>query len=166
MNLKEKINQNLKEAMKQKDELRLSVLRMLLSAMNNKSIEKRTRLAKSGVAEEELEKASELSEEEILEVVRSEGKKRRDAVEGFSKGGRGDLAEKESQELKILEEYLPQELSGEEIEKTVKDVVASIGVVTQKDFGRVMGEVMKKIKGQASGDKVGAAVKKILGGVN
>lgn len=173
MNLKEKINQDLKDALRNKEELRLSVLRMLLSAMNNKSIEKRTRLArlaqasaeraKSGVSEADLEKLSKLSDEEILDVIRSEGKKRRDAIEGFSKGGRQDSAEKELQELKILENYLPQEFSDEEVEKIVKEVAANFGVVTIKDFGRVMGEVMKKIKGRASGDRISMAVKKILG---
>jgi len=161
--LKENITQHIKEALRNKDILRLSVLRMLLSAMNNKSIEKRTRLAKSGSVAADLEKLSELSDEEILEVIRSEGKKRRDAIEGFSKGGRTDLAEKESQELKILGEYLPKELSDEEIEKTIQEVVAGLGDVTQKDFGRIMSEVVKKIKAQASGDRVSAAVKKIFG---
>lgn len=161
MGLKEKINQDLKEALRNKEELRLSVLRMLISAMNNKMIEKRTRLSKSGIAEAELEKSSELSEEEILEVIRSESKKRRDAIEGFSKGGRQDLAEKESQELKILGNYLPQELSDEEVEKIVKEVVAGIGAVTEKDFGKVMGGAMKRVKGQASGDRVRAIVKKL-----
>lgn len=163
MNLREKISQDLKEALRNKEELLLSVLRMLTAAMNNKSIEKRTRLSKSGVPGTDLEKLAELSDDEITEVIRSESKKRRDAIDGFSKGGRQELAEKESQELKILEKYLPQELSDEEVEKIVKEIVANIGVVTIKDFGRVMGEVMKKIKGQASGDKVSAAVKKILG---
>ena len=161
--LKENITQHIKEALRNKDILRLSVLRMLLSAMNNKSIEKRTRLAKSGSVAADLEKLSELSDEEILEVIRSEGKKRHDAIEGFSKGGRTDLAEKESQELKILGEYLPKELSDEEIEKTIQEVVAGLGDVTQKDFGRIMSEVVKKIKAQASGDRVSAAVKKIFG---
>lgn len=162
MNLKEKINHDLKEALRNKEELRLSVLRMLLSATNNKSIEKRTRLAKSGAPAENLEKDSGLSDEEILDVIRSEGKKRRDAIEGFSKGGRTELAEKESQELEILGKYLPQELSDEEVEKIIKEVVAGFGNATIKDFGRIMGEAMKRVKGQSSGDKVSAAVKKVL----
>ena len=160
MDFKQKIQAAIKEAMRSKDELRLSVLRMLSSAMHNREIEKRT---KSG-------KSEELAEEEITASIRSEVKKRRDSIAEFEKGGRKDLVEKESSELKILDGYLPQELSDEEIEKIVKEVIGSIGEVTPKpfdkaqgrDFGRVMGEVMKKIKGQASGDRVSDIVRKVL----
>lgn len=150
--MKEKILADLKAAMRAKDERRLSVLRMLSSAIHNKELEKR---AKSG-------KAEELTEEETITVVRSEVKKRRDAIAEFEKGGRKDLADQESAELQILEAYLPQELSDEEIEKVVKGVVAELGVSDPKQFGRIMGEVMKRVKGQASGDRVSAAVKKLL----
>lgn len=139
--------------MRSKDELRLSVLRMLSSAIHNKELEKR---AKSG-------KVEELMEEEVVAVLRSEVKKRRDAISEFEKGGRKDLVEKETAELKILEEYLPSELPDEEIEKIVKEVIAGIGEVAPKDFGRVMGEVMKRVKGQASGERVSEAVRQLLG---
>ncbi len=138
--------------MRAKDELRLSVLRMLSSAIHNKELEKR---AKSGREEG-------LSEEEITAVIRQEAKKRRDAIFEFERGGRRGLVDKEAAELKILEVYLPQEMRDEEIEKLVKEVVAGLGGVTPKDFGRVMGEAIKRVKGQASGDRVSAAVKKIL----
>ena len=151
--LKEKIQNDIKEAMKAKDELKLSVLRMLSSAVKNRELEKR---AKSG-------KVEELSEEEVLASIRSEVNKRRDAIVEFEKGGRQDLADKESAELKILEAYLPQELSDEEVEKMVKEVISGLGEVTIRDFGRVMQEVMKRLKGQASGDRVSSAVKKALG---
>lgn len=151
--LKEKIQADTKEAMRAKEELRLSVLRMLSSAIHNREIEKR---AKSG--KEEI-----ITEEETVAVIRSEAKKRRDAIAEFEKGGRKDLADKEAAELKILESYLPAEISEEEIAETVKEVVAGAGEVTGKDFGRVMGEVMKRVKGQASGEKVVHAVKKALG---
>ncbi len=150
--MKDKIALDIKAALRNRDELRLSVLRMLSAAIHNRELEKR---AKAG-------KPEELSEEEIVAVIRSEVKKRRDAIEGFEKGGRKDLASKESVELKILEAYLPQEIADEEIEKIVSEVVTQFGSVTQKDFGRVMGEVMKKVKGQASGDRVSAAVRKVL----
>jgi len=150
--MKEKILQDMKEAMRSKDELKLSVLRMLSSAIHNKELEKR---AKSG-------KDDELTEEEIIGVVRSEAKKRRDAIAEFEKGGRKDLVEKESAELKILEEYLPQELPDVEIEKIILEVIGQLKEITQKDFGRVMGEVMKRVRGQASGNRVGAMVKKFL----
>lgn len=151
--MKSKIIVDIKNAMRAKNELKLSVLRMLSSAIHNKEIEKR---AKTG-------KEEELGEEEIVAAIRTEVKKRRDAIQEFEKGNRKDLVDKESAELKILEEYLPAEISDEEIEKIVKDVVAGFGEITQKDFGRIMGEVMKRVKGQASGDRVSGAVKKLLG---
>jgi len=158
MTLKEKIQQDTKEAMKAKEELRLSVLRMLSSAMHNREIEKRAK----GQGEE-------LSEEEILAAIRSEMKKRKDSIAGYEKGGRKDLADKEIAEAKILEAYLPAEISDEEIEKTINEVLTNLGMqkpfdtAQGRDFGRVMGEVMKQIKGQASGDRVSATAKKILG---
>lgn len=150
--MKDKVQQDIKDAMRSKDELRLSVLRMLSSAIHNRELEKR---AKSGQEEA-------LNKEETVAVIRSEVKKRKDAIAEFEKGGRKELAEKEIAESKILEAYLPAEISEEEIEKIVREVVAAAGVVTPKDFGRVMGEAMKKIKGQASGDRVSGAVKKFL----
>lgn len=150
--MREKIQEDIKKAMKQKDELRLLVLRMLSAAMHNRELEKR---AKTG-------KPEELTEEEAIAVIRSEVKKRRDAIVEFEKGKRSDLAEKEAAELKILEVYLPQELSDMEIEKIVREVVEKFGEVTPKDFGRVMGEAMKRVRGQASGDRVSQAVKKLL----
>lgn len=150
--MKSRIIADIKNAMRAKNELKLSVLRMLSSAIHNKEIEKR---AKTG-------KEEELGEEEIVAAIRTEVKKRRDAIQEFEKGNRKDLADKESAELKILEKYLPQELPDEEIEKIVKEVVAGLGEVTVKDFGRVMGEVMKRVKGQASGDRVSGAARKAL----
>lgn len=150
--MREKILQDIKEAMKARDELKLSVLRMLSSAMKNREIEKR---AKTG-------KEETLTEEEVMASIRSEVKKRKDAVQEFEKGGRADLAQKEAAEMKVLEVYLPAEMSDEDLEKMTKEIISGMGEVTQKDFGKVMGEVMKKVKGQASGDRVSAAVKKLL----
>jgi len=150
--MKEKIQQDTKDAMRAKDELQLSVLRMVSAAIHNKELEKR---AKSG-------KEEELSEEEVIVAIRSEVKKRRDAILEFEKAGRRELAEKESAEAKILEAYLPQELSDEELEGIVKEVVMRLGEVGPKDFGRVMGDAMKRVKGQANGGRVSAMVKKFL----
>src|SRR3989344_1922747 len=161
MTLKQKIEQELKGALRNKEELKLSVLRMLSSAMHNKEIEKRTRLSKNPDVKN-LEKESELNDEETLGVIRSEAKKRKDAIVEFEKGGRKDLVEKESAELKILEAYLPKEMKDEELEKLVGEAIVDLGSVTMKDFGRVMGEVMKRVKNQASGDRVSAVVKKML----
>lgn len=161
MSLKEKIADDLKGAMRSRDDLKLSVLRMLQSAIHNKEIEKKGRV--SG-------EQSELTEEELIAVFRSEIKKRRDAAEGFEKGGRQEMAEKERRESEILQSYLPAELLDEVLEKIVGEVVGGLGEVTEKslgsargkDFGRVMGEVMKRVRGQASGDRVNAVIKKVL----
>ncbi len=150
--MREKIQKDLQDAMRAKDELRLSVLRMVNAAIQNKTIEQR---AKNG---------GELTDEEVVGVIRSEVKKRKDAITEFRKGNREELAQKEEKEAEILQAYLPAELSDENVEKVVGEVVAGVGEVTQKDFGRVMGEVMKRIGGQASGDRVSSAVKKLLNG--
>lgn len=146
--LVERIERAAKEAMKNRDAFRLSVLRMILSSFHNKVIEKRTRGGDEN-----------LTPEEVIVLLRSEVKKRREAVDGFGKGGRNDLVEKESAEIKIIEEYLPAELPEEEIKRIIEDVVNHWGPVTIKDFGRVMGEVMKKIKNQTSGEKVSQLVR-------
>lgn len=144
--LLEQINQNLKEAMKNKDAGTLSVLRMLIAAARNKEIT----LRKDGQAE--------LTDEQIIEVVASEIKKRRDSAEAYNNGGRPELADKENAEIKILEKYLPEQLSDEELEKIVQEVVA----LGADNFGQVMGQVMARAKGKADGNKVGEIVKKLL----
>lgn len=143
----EKINSDLKAAMKSKDAETLSVLRMLISALRNKEITLRDK------------GSAELSEEQAQEIVAGEIKKRRDSVEAYQAGGRQELADKEKAEIKILEKYLPEQLSDEELEKVVHEVIASGAA----DFGRAMGQVMARVKGKAGGAKVGEIVKKILG---
>jgi uncharacterized protein len=159
--LKQKIETDAKTALKNHEGDLVSTLRMLIAAVQNREIEKRTKLSKKGGVEN-LEQESLLTDEETVEAIRAEVKKRRDAAEGFEKGGRRESAEKERREEEILQSYLPAEMSNEELEKIVGEVVAGFGEVSQKDFGRVMGEVMKRVKGQASGDRVSTTVKKIL----
>ena len=144
--LLEQINQDLKAAMKSKDAFSLSVLRMLVAAARNKEIT----LRENGKAE--------LTDEQTAEVIASEIKKHRDSVEAFVQGHRPELAEKESAEIKVLEKYLPAQLSDEELEKIIKEIV-SAGAA---DFGKVMGQAMAKVKGKADGKKVGEIVKKLL----
>lgn len=151
MTIQEKIGHDLKDALRNKEELRLSVLRMISTALHNKEIEKR---GKTGSAE--------ISEEDAVAVLRTEVKKRKDSVEGFERGGRAELAEKERREIKIIEPYLPKELSDGDLEKIVREAVGAAGNATEKDFGRVMGEAMKRARGQASGDRVSRLVKKHL----
>jgi|SRR3989344_5246502 len=165
MSLKEKIANNLKSALKGKRELEISTLRQLLAAIVNKEKEKRAKIAKrkEEIREEELVKESELSDEEVLEVISSEMKKRREAIEGFQKGGRRDLVEKEKAELEILQNYLPEQLSEEEIKKLVKEAIERVRASGQKDMGKVMGELIPKIKGKAEGGVVSQIVKELLG---
>ena len=162
MGLKITIEDATRSALKNQELELLSTLRMLLSAIHNREIEKRSRLVK-GRETDNLENLAELTDEEVLEVIRSESKKRREAIVEYEKAGRKESAEKEAAELKMLEKYLPQELADGEIEKIIREVVAGLGEVAPKDFGRVMGEVMKKLKGQASGDRVSKILKNKLG---
>ncbi|KKW18666.1 MAG: hypothetical protein A2131_00310 [Candidatus Sungbacteria bacterium GWC2_49_10] len=152
MNLRKTIAEDTTRSLRAKDERRLVTLRMLSSAIHNREIDKR------GKGE-----VGEITEEDILGVLRSEAKKRRDAIAEFEKGGRPDLVEKEKQELVILEAYLPAQLDDAAIAATIRSVVAEFGSVGAKDFGRVMGEVMKRLEGRASGDRVSRAVAAVLG---
>jgi len=101
-------------------------------------------------------------EEEVIEILVKEAKKRKEAAEIYNKGGRNDLAEKEKKELEIVQKYLPEQLSEIEVEKIVKTVVEKSGVKNIKEFGRLMGEVMKELKGKADAKLVGEIIKKLL----
>lgn len=148
MSLVENIKNDMKKAMKARAELKLSVLRMLVTAIKNKQIE--------------LKVQEDLPDEQIVQVIKSEVKKRQDAISSYSEGGREDLANKEKEELEILNEYLPKQMSEEAVEKAVAEVVSSIGEVGEQDFGKVMGAVMAKLKGQADGGMVNQVVKRLL----
>ncbi|MFH1036824.1 MAG: GatB/YqeY domain-containing protein [Patescibacteria group bacterium] len=164
MFLKEKIQENLTAALKNKKELELSVLRMLSAAIGNKETEKRTKIwkVKTELAAEDLEKESQLKEEEIFDVISSEIKKRRESIEGFEKGGRKEMADKEKKELDILQAYLPEQLSEDEIKKLVAEAIAKTGAKEIKDMGRVMGELMAKTKGKADSALISKLVKDSL----
>ena len=149
--LHQKISDNLKETMKAGQEFEVGVLRMLLSALHNKEIEKKGR---------GLEPA--LLDDEAIEVLSREAKKRKEAVEIYQKAGRRDLAEKEARELEIVKKYLPEQLSGEKIKKIVAAAVEKTGAKDIKDFGKAMGEAMKELKGRAEASTVSEAVKKLL----
>ena len=144
----DRITTDLKSAMRARDELRVSVLRMLISAVRNKEIEKRGRGGDSV-----------LTDDEQMAVVRSEAKKRRDAIEGYTKAGRAESAAQEQAEKNILEEYLPVEMSDDELKKLLEPLVKG---ASMSDFGRIMGLAMKAVAGRASGDRVGAIVKELL----
>ncbi len=143
------------EAMKAKDEIRLSTLKLLSAALQNAEIAKRAKVGADP-------KAYKLTKEEELGVVKKEAKKRRDAIEAYEKAGAKDRAEKEKKELIILQEFLPEEMSEEELKKIVEEVVVETGAIGAKDFGKVMGQVMSKTKRRADGKMVAELVKQHL----
>ncbi len=131
------------DAMKARNEIELSTYRMLSSALNY----------------EKIAKQHELSEEEELGVVRSEAKKRKDAIEAYEKAGQTDRAEKEKKELSYLEAFLPAQMSESDLEKLVDEAIATSGANSVSDMGRVIGMVMAKAKGLADGSRVSGMVK-------
>lgn len=162
--LKEKIKNDLIQALKEKKEIEISTLRLLSAAIFNKEKEKRYKISqeKPEASGEELERESQLTDEEVIEVISSEVKKRREAILQFEKGKREDLLEKEKKEIEILERYLPEQLSEEEIKKLAKEIIKKVGAKEPKDIGKVMGELMPKVKGKAEGSLVSKIVKELL----
>ncbi|MCG2686842.1 GatB/YqeY domain-containing protein [Candidatus Parcubacteria bacterium] len=144
--LLEKLNQELKQAMKDKDTQKLSVLRMLVSAFNNEAISLK-------------KKDKGLNAEEELKILKKEVKKHKDSIQQYEAGNRPELAEQEKKELEILNVYLPEEMSENEIRKIIQEVISEIGEVAPSQFGQIMGQVMAKIKGQADGNVVSKVVK-------
>ena len=150
MSLNEKIAADLTAAMKAKDAARLSTLRMLKAAVTNKGM---------------VEKGRDLEDAEVLQVVASLVKQRRDSIEQFGKAGRTDLVEKETGEVAILEEYLPPAVSQDDIDAAVAAAIAETGASSPKDMGKVMKAVMPKLAGRnADGRAVNEAVRRKLGG--
>ena len=164
MGLKEKIEKDFQKTLKERKAIETSTLRMLKAAIFNNEKEKRYKLSKTKpeLIEEELEKESQLIDEEIIEVISSEVKKRKEATLEFEKGQREDLVEKEKKEIEILKKYLPEQLSEEEIKKLAKETIKQIGAKETKDMGKVMAELMPRIKGRAEGSLVSKIVKEIL----
>lgn len=146
MTLVEKINQDLISALKNKEQLKLSTLRMLSSELKNKKID----LGKD------------LTDDEALTVITKEVKKRKDSAQTFKEGNRDDLAQKELAEVEILSEYLPEELSDDEILALVKEAIAQTGASTKADMGKVMGVLRPKVAGRADGAKVAKLVQENL----
>lgn len=162
--LKEEIKTDLKNALKGKRELEVLVLRMVLAAVLNKEKEKRYKISKEkqSLDQEELQKESQLTDEEIVEVIFSENKKRKDAIVEFEKGERIDLAEKEKAEIEVLKKYLPEQVSEQEIKELAQKVIKEVGAKELKDMGQVMGALMPKLKGKADGGVISGIVKKLL----
>ena len=160
--INEKIKEDIKKAMQEKEALKLSVLRMVSSYIFNKEKDKRAKLSKAGEEEGKLDELSKLTEEEALEVVSSEVKKRKDSIEQYEKGGRPELAENEKKELVILMEYMPEQMGEDEIRKIVKEKIEELGIGGPQETGKLMGAIMPQFKGKADGNMVGKVVQEEL----
>ena len=146
MSLKEKIKSDLKEAMRAKDTAKRDTLRNITAAIKQIEVDERR----------------ELSDSDIEQILMKYAKQREDAKEQFAKGGRDDLVAKEEAELEIIKAYLPEPLSDEELESTVKEIVQEVGATSMKDMGKVMGLAKQKIGSRADGARVSQMVKRVL----
>lgn len=170
--LKQQIKTDTTEAQKIGNELVVGTLRMLLASVITKEKEKRYKISKDpstslragkpNFNEEELIKKSVLTDEEIIEVISSEIKKRRDAIVLYEKGNRQELADKEKKEIEILKKYLPEQLSEEELKKLVEESISKTGAKEIKDMGRIMADLMPKVKGKADNSEISKIVKELL----
>jgi len=144
-----KINEDLIVSMKSRvDELRVSTLRMMKSAIKNAEIAKRGK--------------GDLIEEDIIGVLSTMVKQRKESVEQYEKANRNDLAEKENKEIGIIQEYLPEQLTPEELDEAIKSTIKETGVTSMKEIGKLMKELMPKVKGKADGKLVNQRVREIL----
>lgn len=146
----EKLQNDLKEAMKSKDAVRLRTIRSLRSAIMAKEIDMRS----GGQAS--------ISQEDAMEVLQKQAKQRRDSIAQFVAAGRDDLTKTEEEELAVIESYLPKQLTEAEIQEVVKEIVASTGASGMQDMGKVMGQAMSRLKGVADGNLVQVAARKYL----
>ena len=147
MSLQDKLSTDLKTAMRSKEELRVSVLRLLLSAMNYAEIAQQKKLDDAG----------------IISVIQKEIKQRRESIEAYEKGSRADLADKEKAELAILQEYMPAQMGRDEVMALVEKVIAEVGARGPGDKVKVMQKLMPQVKGKADGGEVSNIVTELLG---
>jgi hypothetical protein len=148
MSLKDKITQELKDSMKSGDKIRLETIRSIRALI--------LEFEKSGIGKE-------LAAEDELKMLLSAAKKRKESIEQFRNAGRIELAEKEETELKIIEEFLPKQLSIDEVTNEVKNIASEIGAATKEDFPKLMPAAVKALKGKADGKLIKEIVEKILG---
>ena len=160
--LKDKIKADFKEAFKAKDQVKLSVLKMVNSEIGNAEIGKRGKLMKEGKTEN-VEALSILNDEEVLQVVGREVKKRKDSIEAFENAGRMELAEKEKAEMAALMAYMPEQLSEAVIRDLAKKAMDQSGAKGEKEIGKVMALLSPQVKGKADGALVNKIVRELLG---
>jgi uncharacterized protein YqeY len=149
VNLSERVDSDLKTAMREKNATKLGVLRLLKAAFTNATIEKGG--AKGG-----------LNDADATQVIRKQAKQRQDSIESFEKGGRAELAAKEKEELSILQSYLPQGMSADEISKVVRETIAEVGASSKAQMGAVMKALQAKVAGRADGKTLSAEVSRQL----
>ena len=146
MSMIDRVNEDLKSSMKEKNGIKSNTLRQIKTAVMNT----------------EIKKGKQLTDEEVQEVVFSLAKSHNESIESFTKGGRMDLVAKEEQELSILKTYLPEQISDDDLRKLIEEAVRETGAASVKDLGRVMGKVMPRVKGRADGSKINVIAKQIL----
>ena len=146
MSLNDRIAEDLKKAIKAKDEVRTSCMRMLKASLKNKQIEK----------------GRELKDEEIQAIISSLVRKNKEAIKEFRDGGREDLALKEEEEVKIFYEYLPQQLGREEIEKALREIISELSATGPRDLGKIMKVAMARMAGQVQGKEVNEIARELL----
>ena len=144
--LKEKLLQDLKNSMKEKNEIRKNAIQMVRAA----------------ILQVEKDKGITLEDDKILEIIAKEVKKRKDSLEDYKKGGRQDIVDQVEEEIKILSEYLPEQLSAEEVEKGVKEIIQELNATSIKDMGKVMKLAKERLGAKADGKTINEAAKKIL----
>jgi uncharacterized protein YqeY len=146
MSLNEQLTADLKAAMKAKNKTQLNVIRMIKSALMNAKIQK----------------GSDLSNEDELQVITTEMKQRKDSLSEFEKAGREDLVAEIKAEIEVVEKYLPAQLSDDELSEVIQATITEIGATSMKDMGKVMSTLMPKVKGRADGGKVNQVVKQLI----
>lgn len=147
MSLKEQINNDIKTAMKEKDNTKRDALRLLSSAFKQIEVDER----------------KELSDEDVIKIIQKQVKQRNEAMVQYRDAGREDLYDKEASEAAIFETYLPKQLSDEELETALRSIIAEVGAASMKEIGKVMGAASKTLGGQADGKRINECAKKILG---
>lgn len=146
MSIKEKLMQDLKAAMKSHDKIKKDTITMVRAAIKQIEVDKRV----------------DLSDEEVIDIISKQYKERVSSIDEFKRGGRDDLVAQTEEEIKIILEYLPKQLTDEELEDIIKEVIEKLSITTKKQIGELMKEVMPKIKGKADGKKVNSIASKYL----
>jgi len=146
MSLREKIGQDLKEAMKAKDVEKRDALRLLTSAFKQIEVDER----------------KELSDDDVIKIIQKQVKSRNDSIDQYKKADRQDLVDKEQSEIDVYEVYLPKQLSDDELSDAVKAIISNVGAESMKDMGKVMGNASKELAGKADGKRINECVKKLL----